>query len=99
MPQYQVFGFQPLSRLEAVAQHPDEEEANCDHQSQSCSDSLAAVTPADGVFGSDRGSLYRRMNVPGELIHGPWPLSISARMGIVSSNVSKMSSTNCTSIK
>src|SRR5437588_11752546 len=54
MPQNQVFGFQPPSRLEAVAQHADQEEDNCDHQSQSCSDSLAAVTPADGVFGSDR---------------------------------------------
>src|SRR5216684_6600278 len=53
MPQDQVFGFQPLPRLEAVAQHADEEEANCDHQSQSCSDSVAAVTPADPVFGSD----------------------------------------------
>jgi hypothetical protein len=46
MPQYQDFGFQSPSRLEAVAQHADEEEANCDH--------LAAVTTADGVFGSDR---------------------------------------------
>jgi hypothetical protein len=54
VPQNQDFRFQPPSRLEAVAQHTDEEEANCDHQSQSCSDSLAAVTPADGVFGSDR---------------------------------------------
>jgi hypothetical protein len=53
MTQHQDFGFQSPSRLEAVAQHADEEEANCDHQSQSCSDSLAAVTPADGVFGSD----------------------------------------------
>src|SRR6266849_4826170 len=34
------------------------QEANCDHQSQSCSDSLAAVTPADGVFGSDRYVLF-----------------------------------------
>ena len=33
MPQHQDFGFQPPSRLEAVAQHADEEEANCDHQS------------------------------------------------------------------
>jgi hypothetical protein len=31
MPQYQDFSFQPPSRLEAVAQHADEEEANCDH--------------------------------------------------------------------
>ena len=58
MPQDQDFGFQPPSRLEAVAQHADEEEANCDHQPQSCSDSLAAVTPADGVFGSDRWTDY-----------------------------------------
>jgi hypothetical protein len=54
MPQGDDFGFQPPSRIEAVAQHADEEEANCDHQSQSCSDSLAAGTPADEVFGSDR---------------------------------------------
>jgi len=44
MPQYQDFGFQPPGRLEAVAQHPDEEERNCDHRLQSCSDSVAAVT-------------------------------------------------------
>jgi hypothetical protein len=50
MPWYQIFGFQSSSRLEAVAQHPDEEEANCDHQSQSCSDSLAAVTPGGWSF-------------------------------------------------
>jgi hypothetical protein len=56
MPQDQDFGLQPSTRLEAVAQHTDEEEADCDHQPQSCSDSLAAVTPADGVFGSDRGT-------------------------------------------
>ena len=31
MPQYQYFGFQPLSRLEAVAQHADEQEADCNH--------------------------------------------------------------------
>ena len=31
MPQYQNFGFQPPPRLEAVAQHADEKEANCDH--------------------------------------------------------------------
>src|SRR5216683_1442917 len=60
MPQDQDFRSQPPLRLEAVAQHADEEEANCDHQSQSCSDSLAAVTPADGVFGSDTHPLNRR---------------------------------------
>jgi hypothetical protein len=54
MPQGQVFGFQPSSRLEAVAQHADKEECDCDLRSQSCSDSVAAVTPADAVFGSDR---------------------------------------------
>jgi hypothetical protein len=31
MPQYQVFGFQPPSRFEAVAQHTEEKEANCNH--------------------------------------------------------------------
>jgi hypothetical protein len=31
MPQDQDFGFQPPSRLEAVAQHTDEQEAHCDH--------------------------------------------------------------------
>jgi hypothetical protein len=32
MPQDQDFRFQPPSRREAVAQHTDEEEGNCDHQ-------------------------------------------------------------------
>jgi hypothetical protein len=31
MPQDQDFGFQLPSRLEAVAQHTDEEEGNCNH--------------------------------------------------------------------
>jgi hypothetical protein len=31
MPQYHDLGFQLLSRLEAVAQHADEQEADCDH--------------------------------------------------------------------
>jgi hypothetical protein len=31
MRQYQDFGFQPPPRLEAVAQHPDEKEGNCNH--------------------------------------------------------------------
>ena len=31
MPQYHALGFQLLSRLEAVAQHADEQEADCDH--------------------------------------------------------------------
>src|SRR5713226_120809 len=64
MPQDQDFGFQPPSRLEAVAQHADEEEANRDHQSQSCSDSLAAVTTADRVFGSDNCPRPRRVQLP-----------------------------------
>jgi len=55
MPQEQDFGFQPPSRLEAVPRHADEEEGNCDHQPQSCSDSVAAVTPVDEVFRSDSG--------------------------------------------
>jgi hypothetical protein len=31
MPQNQNFGFQPPSRLEAVAQQADEKEGNCNH--------------------------------------------------------------------
>jgi hypothetical protein len=31
MPQYRDFGFQPPLRLEAVAQHADEKEGNCNH--------------------------------------------------------------------
>jgi hypothetical protein len=31
MPQYRDFGFQPRLRLEAVAQHADEKEGNCNH--------------------------------------------------------------------
>jgi hypothetical protein len=31
MPQYQDFGLQPPSRLEAVAQHADKQEADCNH--------------------------------------------------------------------
>jgi hypothetical protein len=53
VPQYPYFGFQPPPRPEAVVQQPDEKQANCDHQPQSCSDSVAAATPTDGVFGSD----------------------------------------------
>jgi hypothetical protein len=33
MPQYQDFGFQPPPRLEAVAQHADEKDGNCEHLS------------------------------------------------------------------
>ena len=36
MPQYQDFGFQSPSRLEAVAQHADEKEANCNHSAIMC---------------------------------------------------------------
>jgi hypothetical protein len=31
MLQYQDFGLQPAPRLEAVAQHADEKEGNCNH--------------------------------------------------------------------
>jgi hypothetical protein len=31
MPQYHDLGLQPLSRLEAVPQHADEKEADCNH--------------------------------------------------------------------
>ena len=53
MTQNQNFGFKPRSRLEAVAQHMNEKEGDCDHQRGSCSDSGTAATPADRVFGSD----------------------------------------------
>jgi hypothetical protein len=42
MPQHQDLGFQLLSRLEVVAQHADEQEADCHHAATS-----------DGVFGND----------------------------------------------
>src|SRR5260370_22267781 len=57
MTQNHNFGFKPRSRLEAVAQHADEKEGNCDHQPQLCCDSSTAATPPDGVFGSDSGAL------------------------------------------
>jgi hypothetical protein len=31
MPQHEDFGFQLRSRLEAVAQHTDQQEADCNH--------------------------------------------------------------------
>ncbi len=31
MPQYQNFGFQAPSRLEAIAEYADEQEADCNH--------------------------------------------------------------------
>jgi hypothetical protein len=39
MTQNQKFSVKSPSRLEAVAQHADEEGGNCDHQSGLCSDS------------------------------------------------------------
>jgi hypothetical protein len=48
-------GFQLLSRLEAVARHADEREADCNHAAIS-SDSPLAASQMDEVFGSDRGS-------------------------------------------
>ena len=58
MPQHQDFDFKPSSRLEAVAQHAEEKEGNCEH-SQSCSDSPAIANPMDGVFGTDRTQFLR----------------------------------------
>ena len=55
MPQNQDFSFEPLARLEAVAQHADDQKGNCHHRPRSCSDSVMAATPADRVFGSDSG--------------------------------------------
>jgi hypothetical protein len=53
MPQYQDFGFQSPSRLEAIAQRADEKEADCNHAA-SCSDSPVTASQMDWVFGSDR---------------------------------------------
>ena len=52
MPQHQDFDLKPSSRLEAVEQHAEEKEGNCEHP-QSCSDSPAIANPMDGVFGTD----------------------------------------------
>src|SRR5476649_2327549 len=57
MTQNQKFSVKPPSRLEAIAHHADEKEGDCDHQRGSCSDSGTAATPADAVFGSDRGGI------------------------------------------
>ena len=57
MPQDQGFGFQLPARLEAVAQHPHEEKGNCDHQPQSCSDSVIAVTSHGSSFRKRHGLL------------------------------------------
>ena len=54
MPQDQDFSFEPLARLEAVAQHAEEKKGNCHHRPGSCSDSVRAATQADGVCESDR---------------------------------------------
>ena len=58
MPQYQDFGFQSPSRLEAIAQHADEKEADCNH-ARSCSDSLVTASQMDWVFGSDTSQKRR----------------------------------------
>jgi hypothetical protein len=46
MPQYQDFRFQPPSRLEAVAQHADEQQAIAIIR-RSCSDSLLTASDMD----------------------------------------------------
>jgi hypothetical protein len=68
MTQNQKFSVKPPSRLEAIAHHADEKEGDCDHQRGSCSDSGTAATPADGVFGSDRG--LRILGESGYTSHG-----------------------------
>jgi hypothetical protein len=52
MPQYQDFGFQSPSRLEAIAQRADEKEADCNHAAI-ISDSPVTASQMDWVFGSD----------------------------------------------
>jgi hypothetical protein len=48
MPQYQDFGFQPPPRLEAVAQHADEKEGNCNH----------ATIMLDSLLTASRGTKF-----------------------------------------
>jgi hypothetical protein len=64
MTQNHNFGFKSRSRLEAVAQHADEKQGNCDHQPQLCCDSPTAATPPDEVFGSDKDG--SRLAIPCE---------------------------------
>ena len=53
MPQDQDFSFEPLARLEEIAEQTDQKKGNCHHRPGSCSDSARAATQADEVFGSD----------------------------------------------
>src|SRR4051794_36051371 len=55
MPQHQDLGFQLLSRLEAVAQHTDEQmnRRPIAIMPRSCSDSPPTASQLDKVFGSD----------------------------------------------
>ena len=53
MSQYQDFGLQPPSRLEAVAQYADERRPTAIMR-RSCSDSPMTASQMDGVFGSDK---------------------------------------------
>ena len=62
MPQYQVFGFELASRLEAVARRP------IAIIRRSCSDSLMTASQIDRVFGSDRRS--SRPRSPPEALTG-----------------------------
>jgi hypothetical protein len=67
MKQNQNFGLKPRSRFEAVAQHADEKEGNCDHQPRLCCDSPTAANRPDGVFGSDRRGSLRVRGLEGEV--------------------------------
>jgi hypothetical protein len=64
MPQYQDFGFQLPPRLEAVAQHADEQEGNCNHVTR-CSDSPRSASQEDGLFGSDSQASKARVIASG----------------------------------
>jgi hypothetical protein len=64
MPQYQDFGLQSPSRLEAIAQHANEKEANCNHATIMFRFAGDRESNGDWVFGSDRG---RRAGRPGAL--------------------------------
>jgi hypothetical protein len=58
MPQYQDFGFQPPPRLEAVAQHVEEKEGNCNH---------ATIVP-DSLLTRVKGTEFSEVTTPAHKI-------------------------------
>ena len=74
MPQYQDFGFQLPPRFEAVAQHADEKESNCNHAAimlRFAGDGQSSGRSGPEVFGSDnsdRGNFRLVASAPGEVM-------------------------------